>query len=79
MADENDFTMVPVSSGQVAAIGFNSSTGEGRVEFVNGSLYSYPNRTQAEYEQIINGAIEGSVGKTFNALWKYAPGYTKIS
>jgi hypothetical protein len=83
MADENDFQMVPVSSSQIEAVGFNPETGEGRVAFLAkgsrpGSLYSYPNCSQEEFDQIVSGAIGGSVGITFGELWKYKPGYQKI-
>lgn len=82
MAD-NDFEMTPVTSSQIESVGFNPATGEGRVSFLAkgsrpGSTYSYPNCTQSEYEQIIQGVIGGSVGVTFGQLWKYKPGYQKI-
>ena len=83
MADESGFEMIPVSSSQIEAVGFNPSTGEGRVAFLAkgsrpGSLYSYPSCTQDEFDQIVNGAIGGSVGTTFGQLWKYKAGYAKI-
>jgi hypothetical protein len=83
MADESNFEMTPVASSQIESVGFNPETGEGRVAFLSkgsrpGSLYSYPNCTAAEYEQIINGVIGGSVGVTFASLWKFKPGYQKI-
>jgi hypothetical protein len=83
MADESGFEMVPVSSSQIESVGFNPATGEGRVAFLAkgsrpGSLYSYPNCTQEEYDQIINGSIGGSVGISFGQLWKFKAGYSKI-
>jgi hypothetical protein len=42
MADENDFNMTPVSSSQIAAVGFCTATGQGKVQFLkNGSEYVY--------------------------------------
>jgi hypothetical protein len=83
MADESGFEMVPVNSSQIEAVGFNPATGEGRVAFLAkgsrpGSLYSYPACTQDEFDQIVNGAIGGSVGVTFGNLWKYKSGYQRI-
>lgn len=79
MADE-DFNMVPVVSLQIQEVGFNPQTGEGRVRFLAkgnrpSSLYSYPQCTQEEFDQIVNAP---SVGTTFAALWKYKPGYARI-
>lgn len=71
--------MIPVNSELLSAVGFNPETGEGRATFAkNGKTYSYPNCTQAEFDQILNGAVDGSNGKTFNLLWKYKPGYAQI-
>ena len=82
MADE-DFNMQPVVSSQIESVGFNPATGEGRVAFLAkgsrpGSLYSYPACTQEEFDQIVSGAIGGSVGVTFGQLWKFKAGYVKI-
>ena len=84
MADENDFNMTAVSSSQIAAVGFNAETGQGRVEFLakgnrGPSLYEYDNCTQDEATQIINGAIGGSVGITFGQLWKGTKNFRRIS
>jgi hypothetical protein len=81
MADE--IQMVPVVSSQIESVGFDPTTGEGRVAFLAkgsrpGSLYSYPSCTQEEFDHIVNGAIGGSVGTTFGQLWKYKAGYAKI-
>ena len=80
MADESGFEMTPVTSSQIESVGFNPATGEGRVAFLAkgsrpGSLYSYPNCTQEEFDQIVNA---GSVGAMFGQLWKFKAGYQKI-
>jgi hypothetical protein len=84
MADENDFNMTAVSSSQIAAVGFNAATSQGRVEFVakgsrGPSLYEYDSVTEDEYSQIVNGAIGGSVGITFGNLWKNVKVFRRIS
>ena len=77
---ENDFEMTSVDSDLLSEVGFNSSTGHGKAVFKkNGKAYGYPGYTQEEFDQITGGAIEGSAGKTFNALWKWKPGYYQIS
>jgi hypothetical protein len=79
MADENDFDMQAVDSDLLSQVGFNPSTGHGKAVFKkNGRSYGYPNCTQDEYESILRGDIAGSVGKTFNQLWKWKPGYYPI-
>jgi hypothetical protein len=80
MADENDFNMQSVDSDLLSQVGFNSTTGHGRAMFAkNGKVYGYPGCTQDEYESILRGDIAGSVGKTFNQLWKWKPGYCQVS
>ena len=63
MADGSGFEMVAVSgSSQIAAVGFNAETGQGKIQFLkNGSEYVYEDCTQSEADQIINGAIRGSI------------------
>ena len=79
MADESGFEMVPVDSDLLSDVGFNATTGHGKAVFKkNGRVYGYPGCTEDEFNQILSGAIEGSVGKTFNALWKWKTGYYPI-
>ena len=80
MADE-DFNMTPVVSSQIAAVGFNPTTSQGRVEFLakgsrGGSLYEYDSVTEDEYTQIVNAP---SVGTVFGTLWKNVKPYRRIS
>jgi hypothetical protein len=71
-----EFNMQAVDSDLLSQVGFNPETGEGRAVFKkNGSGYNYPGATQDEYDSILRGDIAGSVGKTFNQLWKWKPGY----
>lgn len=80
MADESGFEMVPVSSSQIEAVGFNETTSQGKVRFLkNGSEYLYENCTQDEANQIINGAIGGSVGVTFGNLWKNVKPFSRLT
>jgi hypothetical protein len=68
MASETDFNMTPVTSSQIAEVGFNPTTGQGRVRFLkNGSLYEYDACSQEEADAIINAA---SVGTAFGQIWK---------
>jgi hypothetical protein len=76
MAEENDFNMQQVTSSQIAAVGFNPATNQGRVEFIkNGSLYEYDNCTQEEADSIINAP---SVGIAFGNVWKGVKSYRRI-
>jgi KTSC domain len=80
MPDESGFEMVPVSSSQIEAVGFNQETNQGKVRFLkNGSEYLYENCTQDEASQIINGAIGGSVGISFAQIWKGIKPFSRLS
>lgn len=81
MADGSGFEMVAVSgSSQIAAVGFNAETGQGKIQFLkNGSEYIYESCTQAEADQIINGAIGGSIGITFGQLWKGVKPFSRVA
>lgn len=77
MADDDPFNMTPVTSSQIAAVGFNSETKQGRCEFVkNGSLYEYDGCTQEEADQIINAP---SVGIAFGQIWKGVKPFRRIA
>ena len=76
----DEFEMTSVDSDLLSEVGFNPATMHGKAVFKkNGAVYGYPGCTAEERDQIVSGAIAGSVGKTFNALWKYKSGYYKIS
>lgn len=71
MPNDEDFEMIPVTSSQIAAVGFNEATRKGRVRFSkNGSLYEYSECTQEECNQIANAPSPGS---EFAATWKMKP------
>jgi hypothetical protein len=79
MADEtNDpFNMQTVSSSQIAAVGFNPATAQGRVEFLkNGAVYEYDGCTQEEFDSIVSAP---SVGQEFASQWKGTKPYRRIS
>ncbi len=65
--------MQPVSSSNVAAVGFessdpeNSETGTLRVEFKSGSTYDYQNVPQSTFDALVSAE---SVGRAFNQLVK---------
>lgn len=72
--------MITVVSDLLSAVGYDDEKGEGRAQFKkNGKVYGYPGATRDELDQILNGAVNGSVGQTFNQLWKWKPGYYQIS
>lgn len=75
MADE-DFNMIPIpASSQVAAVGFNPATRQGKVEFHSGSSYVYENCDQNEFDAIVGAP---SVGSAFNSIWKGLKPYSKV-
>ncbi|CAG1769284.1 hypothetical protein BAC3_00170 [uncultured bacterium] len=53
---------IPVSSSNIAAIGYDSNTQTLEVEFNSGSIYQYFDVPQTIYEALINAE---SVGKCF--------------
>jgi len=76
MADEDEvqpvaedvFEMQPVSSSQIAAVGYNAKTRQMRVRFLHqGSLYEYDNVSQETFDQLVSA---GSVGSAFHNLIK---------
>jgi len=50
----------PVSSSNVAAIGYDVETEILEVEFLSGSVYEYRNVPQVVYEQLMNTSSIGS-------------------
>ena len=67
--------MVPVTSSQIAAIGYDPETMIAEVRFVNGSVYRYKGVPMGVTEGIINSE---SPGRTFSATLKYGFEYEKI-
>lgn len=66
MPENDDFEMIPVASSNVASVGFEPSTGEGRVEYLSGALYSYDGCTAEEFNRIITAPSAGSMCRS---LW----------
>lgn len=75
MADD-DFNMTPVTSENLAEVGFNPETKQGRVLFGSGSLYEYDHCTQEEADQIIGAP---SANDAFTALWRGSRPYRRVS
>jgi hypothetical protein len=74
MAD--DIEMIPVSSSQIAAVGYDANTQELRVAFVKGGLYSYDDVPAEVFENLKQAA---SVGSYFHDAVKGAYNYNRLS
>lgn len=59
--------MIPVSSSNIAAVGYDASNYVLRVQFNNGRTYEYDDVMPNVYENLIQAA---SVGQVFNATVK---------
>jgi KTSC domain len=68
--------MVSVSSSQISAVGYDPETMEARVEFTNGSVYSYQGVPMGITDEIIKSE---SPGRTFSATLKFGFTYSRIS
>ena len=67
--------MVPVSSSQISAIGYEQETLKAQVRFTNGSLYEYDDVPKSTIDAVMGA---DSVGKAFNLLMKYGFNYRRI-
>ena len=65
----------PVSSSNIASIGYDNDTEILEVEFLNGSVYEYKNVTSVVYEELMNAASHGSY---FNREIRMTYSYEKI-
>lgn len=65
----------PVSSSNIAAIGYDSESGVLEVEFTNGAVYSYSGVPLGEYEGLMNS---DSKGKYLHANIKGRYPYVKL-
>jgi hypothetical protein len=52
--------LVPVVSSDIAAAGYDPSTGELQVQFLTGRIYSYPNVPPEWYQGFIDAPSKGS-------------------
>ncbi len=66
---------IPVSSSNVAAVGYDPNTQTLEVEFNNGSIYQYFDVPQTIYEALVSAE---SVGKFLNAQIKGYYRYAKV-
>jgi hypothetical protein len=66
---------IPVSSSNVAAVGYDPNTQTLQVEFNSGSIYQYFDVPQTIYEALISAE---SVGKFLNAQIKGYYRYAKV-
>ena len=66
---------IPVSSSNIASVGYDAPTQTLQVEFVSGSLYQYFDVPQNVFEDFIEA---GSKGKYFSAQIKGIYRYAKV-
>jgi hypothetical protein len=67
--------MVRVISSNLDAVGFNPATGQGRIDFKNGTSYLYEDCTAEEALAI---ATAESPGRTFLSTWRDSREYRRI-
>lgn len=65
----------PVSSSNLASIGYDYDTEILEIEFLNGSVYEYKNVMSVIYEELMNAASHGSY---FNREIRMTYPYEKI-
>jgi KTSC domain len=68
--------MVPVSSSQIAAVGYDPETMVAEVQFSNGSVYRYEGVPLGVTDEIIKSE---SPGRQFSASLKFGYTYSRIS
>ena len=73
--EKNIVEMIPVTSSNVQAIGYEESTETLRVEFNNGSIYEYKNVPGVVFNELTQA---GSVGAYLNRNIRYNYPYEKI-
>lgn len=77
MAEENDFDMQPVTSSQIAEVGYDAEAKKLRVLFNHkGSLYEYSGVEQETFDALVGAA---SVGIYFNENVKSRYPFVRIS
>lgn len=62
-----EIEMKPVSSSNIAAIGYDEESQEMRVEFLSGTTYSYAGIPPELHEALINSS---SIGSSFHSMIK---------
>ena len=64
--------MTPVSSSNVAEIGYDSATQTAYVRFLDNSLYIYKNVPEGEYQGLLNAPSIGSyLHRNFKNVYAY--------
>lgn len=66
--------MHPVSSSNIAAVGYDADSESVYIEFLNGSTYKYNGVTESEFENLKTAS---SVGSYFNRNYKNVYPYEK--
>jgi len=67
--------MIPVSSSNLASVGYDSETQTLRIEFGSGGVYEYHNVPEAEYQGLMSASSKGSY---FHQNIKDRYSYSKI-
>ena len=67
--------MHPVSSSNIAAVGYDADSESVYVEFLNGSTYKYNGVSESEFENLKTAS---SVGSYFNRNYKNVYPYEKV-
>lgn len=60
MMNDNEVDMIPVSSSNVASVGYDLANQIMYVRFLAGTLYIYKNVNQAEFDGLLNAPSVGS-------------------
>jgi hypothetical protein len=68
--------MTPVSSSNLASVGYDSETQMLRIEFRSGSVYEYSGVPETEYQGLMDAS---SKGHYFHQYIKDRYGYSKIA
>jgi len=67
--------MHPVSSSNIASVGYDNESESVYVEFLNGSTYKYNGVSESEFENLKTAS---SVGSYFNRNYKNVYPYEKV-
>lgn len=66
--------MIPVSSSNLVAIGYDSSTSELTIQF-NSGVYTYSGVPEFEYQNLLNAPSKGSYHHTHIKRYPFRHGY----
>ena len=68
--NQTQITMSPVTSTNIAAMGYDAESQIAKVQFINGGTYTYHGVPQKVYEKVFNASSPGA------ALKQHFNGYT---